>query len=145
MANEIAEAIRSASNLTAQLKQLDGMTNYGELLQAATALQEIAALLLVLAAAPAFAANFATCVLDKMPGTQNDVAAVAIYQVCRAKHGSIETVAQGSGRGIFSPDSGAECTAKKAGDTRSNRAAFLIGAACRKLYDEPNPFNQYDR
>ena len=40
MANEIAEAIRSASNLTAQLKQLDGMTNYGELLQAATALQE---------------------------------------------------------------------------------------------------------
>ena len=88
MANEIAEAIRSASNLTAQLKQLDGMTNYGELLQAATALQEIAALLLVLAAAPAFAANFATCVLHKMPGTQNDVAAVAIYQVCRAKHGS---------------------------------------------------------
>lgn len=108
-------------------------------------MSRLAALLLVLAAAPASAANFATCVLDKMPGTQNDVAAVAIYQVCRAKHGSIETVAQGSGRGIFSPDSGAECTAKKAGDTRSNRAAFLIGAACRKLYDEPNPFNQYDR
>ena len=100
-------------------------------------MRHIAAIAL-LATSPAWAANFATCILDKMPGTQNDVAASAIYQVCRAKHGSMETVAQGSGRGIFSPGSGAECTAKKAGETRSNRAAAMIGAACRKLYDEPD-------
>ena len=50
-------------------------------------MRQIAAIAL-LATSPAWAGNFATCVLDKMPGTQNDVAAVAIYQVCRAKHGS---------------------------------------------------------
>jgi hypothetical protein len=38
---------------------------------------------------------------------------------------------------MFGFKSGPECTAKKAGDTRSNQAAYLIGAACRKLYDEP--------
>ena len=100
--------------------------------------------LLLLAAAPAWAANYATCILDKMPGTANDVAAQAIYQVCKSKHGGLQTVAQGSGRGLFSYDSGAECTAKKAADTRSNQAAHMIGAACRKLYDEPVkliPFN----
>ena len=90
----------------------------------------------LLAAAPAFAANFATCLLDKLPGTQNDVAAQSIYQVCNSKHGGIQTVAQGSGRGLFGYDSGAECTAKKAGDTRSNQAAHMIGVACRRLYDE---------
>lgn len=94
----------------------------------------------LLAAAPAFAANFATCLLDKLPGTQNDVAAQAVYQVCKSKHGGLQAVAQGSGRGMFGYDSGAECTAKKAADTRSNQAAHMIGAACRKLYDEPNPF-----
>lgn len=83
-----------------------------------------------------FASNFATCLLDKLPGTQNDVAAQAIYQVCQSKHGGLQTVAQGSGRGLFGYDSGAECTAKKAGDTRSNQAAHMIGVACRKLYDE---------
>lgn len=100
--------------------------------------------LLLLISAPAWSANFATCLLDKLPDTQNDVAANAVFQVCQSKHGGIQTVAQGSGRGLFSHDSGAECTAKMAGDTRSNRAAVLIGVACRQLYDEPvilRPFN----
>jgi len=37
---------------------------------------------------------------------------------------------------MFAFKTGAECTAKKAGETRSNRAAVLVGVACRKLYDE---------
>ncbi len=90
-----------------------------------------------------FAANFATCLLDKLPGTANDVAAQAIYQVCNSKHGGIQTVAQGSGRGLFGYDSGAECTAKKASDTRSSQAAHMIGVACRKLYDEDGPWMNY--
>ncbi|ODT36964.1 MAG: hypothetical protein ABS55_04655 [Lautropia sp. SCN 70-15] len=99
---------------------------------------------LALAAAPAFAANYATCILDKMPGTQNDVAAQAVYQVCLAGHpGGIEAVAQGSGSGLFGFNSGAACTAKKAADTRSNRAAVLIGVACRRLYDENGPWIEY--
>ena len=100
--------------------------------------------LLLAACSSAWAANYATCLLDKLPGTQNDVAAQAVYQVCKSKHGGLQAVAQGSGRGLFGYDSGAECTAKNAGDTRSNQAAHMIGAACRKLYDEPVkliPFN----
>lgn len=99
-------------------------------------MRHIAAALLLTLTVPAWAADFATCILDKMPGTQNDVAAQAIYQVCNSKHGGLQTVAQGSGRGLFGYDSGAECTAKKAGDTRSNQAAHMIGVACRRLYDE---------
>lgn len=101
---------------------------------------------LALAASPAYAANFATCLLDKLPGTANDVAAQAVYQVCLADHpGGIEAVAQGSGRGLFGFGSGAECTAKKAGETRSNRAAVLVGVACRKLYDEDGPWKHYQQ
>lgn len=100
-----------------------------------------AALLLALAASPAFAANYATCVLDKAPGIANEPAAYAVAQLCRSEHpGGLNAVQQGSGRGWFGFKSGAECITKKAGDTRSNQAALMIGAACRKLYDEPNPF-----
>ena len=102
----------------------------------------LAAALLLWTATPAWAANFAECILDKMPPAQNDVAAVAIMQVCQGEHpGGIEGVQQGSGRGLLGYKSGAACTAKKSVDTRSNRAAQLIGVACRKLYDEDGPWN----
>lgn len=98
-------------------------------------------IVLLLACAPAFSANYATCVLDKAPGVANDPAAYAVAQLCLSEHpGGMPAVPQGSGRGMFSFKSGAECTAKKAADTRSNQAAYLVGAACRKLYDEKKPF-----
>ena len=107
-------------------------------------MRHLYAILLVAASAPAFAANYATCILDKMPGVANDVAARAVYQVCKKEHpGSLNAVVQGSGRGFFGYNSGAECTAKKASDTRSQQAAHMIGAACRKLYDEDGPWLQY--
>ncbi len=96
----------------------------------------------VLLASPATAGNFATCLLDKMPGIQNDVAANAVYQSCIATHpGAFAPIKQGAGRGWFGYKTGADCTAEKAGATRSNRAAVLIGVACRKLYDEQTPFD----
>lgn len=86
----------------------------------------------------------ATCLLDKLPGTQNDVAAQAVFQVCSAENeGGIQAVPQGDGRGMLGFKSGPECTAKKASDTRSTRAAELIGVACRRLFDEDGPWNQY--
>lgn len=92
---------------------------------------------LLLVSSPAFAADYATCVLDKMPGVANDTAAQAVHQLCLGEHpGGIQAVAQGSGRGFLSFKSGAECTVKKAADTRSNQAAHMIGVACRRLYDE---------
>ena len=95
------------------------------------------ALILSVVASPAFAANYATCILDKMPGVANDVAARAVYQVCKKEHpGSLNAVVQGSGRGFFAYSSGAECTAKKASNTQSQQAAYMIGTACKRLYDE---------
>lgn len=86
----------------------------------------------------ASAGNYATCLLDKLPGVQSDVAANAAFQVCNSTFpGGLTSVPQGTGRGWFSYKTGADCTLKKAGDTRSNRAAVLIGVACRKLYDLP--------
>lgn len=91
---------------------------------------------LLLAAPAAWAGDFATCILDKAPGVANDTAAHAVYQLCLSENpGGLDRVAQGSGRGWLGYKSGAECTAKKAGDTRSNRAAVMVGAACRRLYD----------
>lgn len=90
-------------------------------------------------------ADFAECLLDRLPGTQNDVAANAIWQTCMARHpGGIASVGQGSGRGWLSFKSGAECTAKKAADTRSHRAAAMINGACKKLYDEPIDRDQFE-
>lgn len=86
---------------------------------------------------PAWAANYATCVLDKAPGAANDVAAQAIHQLCLSENpGGLQAVKQGSGRGFFGFKSGAECTAKKASDTRSHQAAAMVGVSCRRLYDE---------
>lgn len=93
--------------------------------------------LILIAASPAWAANYATCILDKAPGVANDTAANAVHQLCMSEHpGGIQAVPHGSGRGFFGFSSGAECTAKKASETRSNQAANMVGMACRKLYDE---------
>jgi hypothetical protein len=97
-------------------------------------------LLPALACGQAFAGNYATCILEKMPAVANDVAAMAVHQVCvRDNPGGLNAVEQGSGRGFFGFSSGAECTAKKAGDVRSNQAARVIGMSCKKLYDEHAP------
>lgn len=103
----------------------------------------LAALALLLAS-PAMAANYATCILDKAPAAQNDVAAHAIMQSCLASYpGGIEAVPQGSARGFLGYKSGAECTAKRAIDTRSNQAATLVAVACSRLYDEPQKLTPF--
>ena len=100
-------------------------------------MRHFAAVLLLKLAVPVWAGNFAECILDKMPGVQNDVAARAVFQICNVESpGGIQSVKQGSRIGMFGYKSGAQCTAKKAGATRSNQGAFLIGTACRQLYDE---------
>lgn len=82
------------------------------------------------------AGNFATCLLDELPGVQNNNAARAAYQVCSAKYPErYDGVEQGSGHGFFGYDSGAECALKKARDTRSNDAAGMIRVACNRLYN----------
>lgn len=84
------------------------------------------------------AENFATCLLDELPGIQSDIAAYSVRKVCATKYpGMLDAVEQGSGRGWFGYGSGAECIAKKAAKTPSRVAAGMITAACNKLYDAP--------
>jgi hypothetical protein len=86
-----------------------------------------------------FAGNYATCLLDKLPGVVNDVAAAAGANYCKQRHPSgLEGTKQGSGRGFLGYDSGAECTMKKGSATSSGYAGRLISAACNRLYDQPD-------
>lgn len=93
---------------------------------------------LALAASPAYAANYATCILDKMPGTQNGAAHAAVIQTCIQEHpAGYSGVAKGSGRGLFGFKNGNACTIDKAKQTSFQPAATMIAVACRCLYDEP--------
>lgn len=93
---------------------------------------------LVACPALAQAGNFATCLLDELPGVQNNNSAGAAYQVCSGRYPERYTgIEQGSGRGLLGYDSGAECALDKARDTRSNNAAGMIRVACNRLYNEP--------
>lgn len=94
----------------------------------------------------AMANNFAQCLLDELPGVQNNNSAGAAYQVCSARHPErYAGVAQGSGRGFFGFDSGAECALKKARDTRSMDAAGMIRVACNRLYNAPESTENAER
>lgn len=85
------------------------------------------------------AGNYATCLLDKLPGVQNQAATSAAVQMCLSDYPSAwNTVPQGDGRGLFaSYRSGSECTLDKSKDTRFAPAAQLISSACHRLYNKP--------
>lgn len=101
------------------------------------AMRHLQFLVVLALASPAWASNYAECILDRAPKAQNDVAAGAIHEVCLSENpGGLPAVGQGSGRGVFSHKSGAACVAAVSRDTRSVRAAQLISASCRRLYDE---------
>ncbi len=86
----------------------------------------------------AFAGNFAECILDKVPGVQNDNAAAAAFQVCNTRYPErYRGVTQGEGRGLWGYDSGAECALAKSRDTLSSNGAGMIRMACNALYNEP--------
>jgi hypothetical protein len=98
------------------------------------------------------AANYATCLLDKLPGVQNQAAVGAAVQMCQTDYpGGMAKVEQGAAQGMLaSYRSGSECTLELSKDTRLVRAAQLISSACHRLYNaprpkpEPNFFDQFD-
>lgn len=103
----------------------------------------IATTAMILCPALAQAENFATCLLDELPGVQNNNSAGAAYQVCSGRYPERYTsVEQGSGRGLLGYESGAECALDKARDTRSNDAAGMIRVACNRLYNAPVTSNE---
>lgn len=94
-----------------------------------------------LSAPAATAGNYATCLLDKLPGTTNYATHVAIIQTCTREYpAQLLDVGQGSGRGLFGFADGNACTIKKAKDTPLQASAGMIAVVCRRLYDEPVTF-----
>lgn len=85
------------------------------------------------------AGNYATCLLDKLPGVQNQAATSAAIRMCQTDHpGGMVKVPQGDSRGFFASfRSGSECTLEKSKDTRFVPATQLISSACHRLYDAP--------
>lgn len=83
-------------------------------------------------------ADYAECILDKMPKAANEAVTVAVLRTCaREEPGLYYDIERGSGRGIFGFSDPEQCTIKKSRDTTYNRAALLIATACRCLYGEP--------
>lgn len=112
----------------------------------------IATLILLAGPSLAVADNYAECLLDKLPGVQNQSATIAAVRLCEADYpGGFASVKQGTGRGFFaSYDSGHECVLDMTSNTRHQRAASIISSACFRLYNkppkpaEPNYFDQFD-
>lgn len=94
---------------------------------------------------PAWAGNYATCLLKHMPGLNNDAAAQAAINLCMGEFpNGMTNVSQGEGRGFLSYNSGAECALKKGGETHSQMAGRAILMACNRLYNEPqHPADQF--
>ena len=94
---------------------------------------------LVMLATEAQASNFATCILDKMPGSANQVMHAAVFQSCSREHPlEYRGVEKGEGRGLFGFSDGNDCTIKRAAGTTFPPSAGAIARACRCLYDKPD-------
>lgn len=99
----------------------------------------------------AIAGNFATCLLDNLPGTQNGAVHAAAISMCEQKHhGKFYEIEQGSGRGLLGYSSGTACTIDKGKNTTWSGSAYMIRQACECLYTKAdggarceNPFKQF--
>lgn len=89
-------------------------------------------------ASAASAENYAECILSRMQGTTTAAVSSTVTRVCTQAHpDGYFTIERGSGRGLFGPKSGDECTIQKAKGTPFQPAAAQIAFACRCLYDKP--------
>lgn len=86
---------------------------------------------------PALAADYATCLLDNLPGVKNGPAHAAALNLCGSKYPDrFFDVRRGSGRGLLGPKSPEQCTLDKARDTSWQPAAGMIMRACGCLYTQ---------
>lgn len=103
-------------------------------MQSATLKAGLAAL--ALAASPAWA-NYAQCLLESLPGTQNAPAFGAAMQMCGQKYPDrLFDIKRGEGRGLLGYKTANACTVDKGKATSWQPAAYQIKAACDCLYGE---------
>ena len=76
--------------------------------------------------------NYWDCIIEEMPGVQNDVAARAVLRKCNneAPNRTVERK-----RFTFLGMNAEKCLLKNAKDVRSNLGAAQIRWACRSLYE----------
>ncbi|QDQ82208.1 hypothetical protein [Paraburkholderia megapolitana] len=78
--------------------------------------------------------DYSGCILEKMPGVQNDLSAGAIANECNQRFPNWKEAHRRSG--FFAAyHSGSACFAEKSRATGSEMAARLIYFACHNLYD----------
>jgi hypothetical protein len=81
--------------------------------------------------------NWDECILDRMPGVQNNIAAYAVERSCNDEFGPPSVRPQ---PGIFARYKSADqCVVDKSRGTASFSAAERITVACRRLYDRTPP------
>lgn len=94
--------------------------------------------LILFMAAPfgsAQAANYATCLLDNLPGVRNGSAHAAALTMCEQKYPRrFFEIQKGSGRSILNRQTAAECTLAKGRDTSYAFSAGMIQKSCECLY-----------
>lgn len=97
----------------------------------------ICALFALFLSGTATASNYAGCLLEVLPGTQNQPAFGAAMRLCADRYPDRWfTIQRGSGRGLFSFKSPASCTIDKGKSTSWHLAANQIRIACDCLYSE---------
>lgn len=80
--------------------------------------------------------NYQECILERLEGTENDVAAVQATLQCREDFPSLTMPEQENSllSGLFGPDNFSECMAKYVKKTPSLFAARQLRDACYLLY-----------
>jgi len=79
--------------------------------------------------------SWSKCILEKMPGVANDVAASYIVRECSREYPEIMRAVESGG--LLDYRDGAACVADKARNTSSLVAARTINAACTHRYGPP--------
>lgn len=98
-------------------------------------LKKVTAALLLAFASSAYAGNYATCLLDNLPGVKSGPATTAAINVCAQKFpDKYYDIERGSGRGILGYSSAEQCTLAKSKDTPWQPAARVIKQSCDCLY-----------
>lgn len=79
--------------------------------------------------------NYFECILDKMPGAQNDPIAASVAQACWREFPNAPPIApKDKVGGLFSVPHAPDCLMRYAKDVRSNFGAQQIAIACNELY-----------
>jgi hypothetical protein len=80
--------------------------------------------------------NWPECIIDRIPGAQNDYAAAAVIQSCTRDFGDPQLARIHHSR-TARYGSGDLCVMEKGKDTASELGARVLTASCHQLYDPP--------